>query len=432
MFFYKDEFHPLLNSHPDIQKAWKAWDDIIFLWDKISKSELCQNAKNASCEDNGKSAGSHHVKPDSESKANSTHAELERATEIVSIQNPGVDAKDFKDMSIQQWLERQNCNDDVMAVFDSMYCQTVAAAPRQMGLYECAREENAWTYGDGNFRLAGSYSLLVEHFLKKCSEVEKRLCWQVTEVNWKGENGKDKKEKQGESKTGGRICLKNQLGQTLTAKYVIMTVPLTILKDGDINFIPPLPASKKRAIDGIEMRGALKIVCRFKSQFWPDNLNLIYRVRGFVSQIWMYTYDSMKSAEKCHLIAGFQTAEPAEQKINLSEQEVLDGFLQDLDHIFRTASNLHPATDSFTDYVYYHWSKHPFIRGGYSSPTVHANGLRHELGRPVEDHLFFAGEATSVTACATVHTAIETGLRAAREVCSIVTRVITESVMPEK
>ena len=36
------------------------------------------------------------------------------------------------------------------------------------------------------FRLAGSYSLLVEHFLKKCSEVEKRLCWQVTEINWKG------------------------------------------------------------------------------------------------------------------------------------------------------------------------------------------------------------------------------------------------------
>ena len=50
----------------------------------------------------------------------------------------------------------------------------------------------------------------------------------------------------------------------------------------------------------------------------------------------------------------------------------------------------------------------------------------------MEDHLFFAGEATSVTACATVHTAIETGLRAARVVSSIVTRVITESVMPEK
>ena len=36
-------------------------------------------------------------------------------------------------------------------------------------------------------RLAGSYSLLLERFLNKSSEIEKRLCWQVPEINWKGE-----------------------------------------------------------------------------------------------------------------------------------------------------------------------------------------------------------------------------------------------------
>ena len=78
------------------------------------------------------------------------------------------------------------------------------------------------------------------------------------------------------------------------------------------------------------------------------------------------------------------------------------------------------------DYVYYHWSNHPFIRGGYSSPTAHAHGMRHVLASPVEDCLFFAGEATSVKACATVHTAIETGFRAANEVCSRAKGVHTE------
>ena len=86
--------------------------------------------------------------------------------------------------------------------------------------------------------------------------------------------------------SSGKISLKNQHGEVLTVKYVVITVPLTILKDGDINFIPALPANKKRAIDAIQMRGALKIVCRFKLQFWPDKLNVIYAVRGFVSQIW--------------------------------------------------------------------------------------------------------------------------------------------------
>lgn len=78
------------------------------------------------------------------------------------------------------------------------------------------------------------------------------------------------------------------------------------------------------------------------------------------------------------------------------------------------------------DYVYYHWSKHPFIRGAYSSPTVHAQGMRHLLASPLQDRLFFAGEATNVTACACVHTAMETGTRAALEVCRVDKHVQTE------
>ena len=133
----------------------------------------------------------------------------------------------------------------------------------------------------------------------------------------------------------GKVCLKNQHGEAFTAKYVIISVPLTILKDGDISFTPALPSSKKKAIYAIEMRGALKIVCRFKSQFWPDDLKLVYSVRGFVSQIWMYSRDSTDNHEKCHLVAGFETAAPAEEKIHLSGEEVLEGFLKHLDEIFR-------------------------------------------------------------------------------------------------
>ena len=48
------------------------------------------------------------------------------------------------------------------------------------------------------------------------------------------------------------------------------------------------------------------------------------------------------------------------------------------------------------------------------------------LASPVANCLFFAGEATSVTGCATVHTAMETGLRAATEVRSRDERVHTE------
>ena len=80
-----------------------------------------------------------------------------------------------------------------------------------------------------------------------------------------------------------------------------------------------------------------------------------------------------------------------------------------------TPSYPRPATDSFLDYEYFHWSYHPFIRGGYTSPTAHA--YDHVLAKPVEDRLFFAGEATSPRSCSTVPTAIETGIRVADQVC---------------
>ena len=39
MFYYKGSLHPLLGDHPDIKKAWEAWDEIITLWDKTAKGE---------------------------------------------------------------------------------------------------------------------------------------------------------------------------------------------------------------------------------------------------------------------------------------------------------------------------------------------------------------------------------------------------------
>ena len=133
---------------------------------------------------------------------------------------------------------------------------------------------------------------------------------------------------------GGRILLKNQRGEIITAKYVVITVPLTILKDRDITFVPELPANKNRAINTIQMLGAWKIICQFKRRFWPEKLHQIYTVRGFTSEIWMCSRDSAVNDDKCHVVVGFETAESAEQKSVLSGQRVLEGFLSYLDEMF--------------------------------------------------------------------------------------------------
>jgi monoamine oxidase len=60
------------------------------------------------------------------------------------------------------------------------------------------------------------------------------------------------------------------------------------------------------------------------------------------------------------------------------------------------------------------WTADPFSRGAYSYQSVGGASAPRELGRPVDDTLFFAGEATSMEQSGTVPGAIESGRLAAR------------------
>ena len=65
----------------------------------------------------------------------------------------------------------------------------------------------------------------------------------------------------------------------------------------------------------------------------------------------------------------------------------------------------------------HNWHADPFARGAYSYAGVGGSEAGTELAVPVDGTLFFAGEATqSDGQNATVHGAIASGARAAREV----------------
>ena len=64
----------------------------------------------------------------------------------------------------------------------------------------------------------------------------------------------------------------------------------------------------------------------------------------------------------------------------------------------------------------------PYIGGGYSSAKVGKSVNYSEiLAESLNENIFFAGEATSTTACATAHSALNTGFRAAKEVSDYLT-----------
>ena len=62
------------------------------------------------------------------------------------------------------------------------------------------------------------------------------------------------------------------------------------------------------------------------------------------------------------------------------------------------------------------WQADPYARGGSSYVNVDGTGARDELAAPLEDTLYFAGEATDVEHSGTVGGALSSGVRAAREI----------------
>jgi monoamine oxidase len=68
--------------------------------------------------------------------------------------------------------------------------------------------------------------------------------------------------------------------------------------------------------------------------------------------------------------------------------------------------------------AYYHdWQRDPFARGAYSYVGVGGDTARAALAAPIENTLFFAGEATDTEGeAATVTGALQSGERAASEI----------------
>ena len=67
-----------------------------------------------------------------------------------------------------------------------------------------------------------------------------------------------------------------------------------------------------------------------------------------------------------------------------------------------------------TPLAFHGWRSDPYARGGYSYAKPGFAGSRAVLAAPVEDRIFFAGEACSAGSFSTAHGAYETGREAAR------------------
>ncbi|MBL8079041.1 MAG: FAD-dependent oxidoreductase [Anaerolineales bacterium] len=195
---------------------------------------------------------------------------------------------------------------------------------------------------------------------------------------------------------------------TFGGDKVVVTFPLGVLKQAAIEFDPPLPDSKQNAIDRLAMGVLNKVYLKFPEVFWDETIEGF----GYIGEKpgeWNDWLSFVPYIGEPVLMAfhggakGFAIEE-------LSDDEIVDGAMDTLRVIYGDEI---PEPVGF---VITRWGKDPLALGSYSHIPPFASGDDLDaLFAPVDDVLYFAGEATHREFPGTVHGAYMSGVAAAEE-----------------
>jgi monoamine oxidase len=203
-----------------------------------------------------------------------------------------------------------------------------------------------------------------------------------------------------------------------SARAAVVTLPVGVLRhtgdDTAVAFDPPLPPEKRAALEYLVSGDAVKVALWFTSAFWEELRGGRYRNAGFFRRAGLpftafWTQVPLRS-ELVNAWAGGPNA-TALSRVATAEliERAVDGFGTMLGEPALTRRE-------FESGIVHDWHHDPFARGAYSYLGVGGGDARLEFGAPVDDTLFFAGEATANDGQGgTVNGALHTGERAARE-----------------
>jgi monoamine oxidase len=294
-----------------------------------------------------------------------------------------------QDLSLEQYFRSRGWFGDALNVADVLLAQTCCAGIETLGCADLTREAWVDRAGKDEFRIREGYKALLEAYSR---DLPIRFNTPVTAVL--------------RDSMGVMVMA---AGNTLQARRCIITIPASLLQRGDIHFDPPLSASRRQAIAAFRTEAATKLIYRFHEPLWDDELTFMAHT-GAISRWWTPGYSRAGAA----IITAYITAKRARQIDAMDEETALAVGLKELSVLLGEKLANMQAAQIMARRV--SWAHDPFALGGYAHVPPGQSNARPVLAQPEGDVLFFAGEATAWDSNPqTVHGALESGWRAARE-----------------
>jgi monoamine oxidase len=205
--------------------------------------------------------------------------------------------------------------------------------------------------------------------------------------------------------SGKIVRVVTELG-TLTADAVIVTISTNLIAEQHLSFFPALP-NKVEAASKLPLGLANKAFLRVKD---PGALPQEVRVFGATDRTATGNYHIRPFGHP--LIEAYFGGSFA-RELEQDSGAMAHNAIEELSGIFGYSIKAKLCAVATTA-----WAADPFARGSYSYAEIGHSHARRILAEPVNEVLFFAGEASSEADFSTAHGAYRTGVRAAREVMS--------------
>jgi len=220
----------------------------------------------------------------------------------------------------------------------------------------------------------------------------------------------------------GRVhAIGNWQGQPveIAARRAIVTLPIALLElppeaSGAVRFVPPL-SRKRQALAGLATGPAVKVLLSFREPFWEDvdaarhrDVAFFHAREAAFPTFW--TSLPVRSA----ILTAWAAGPKAARLGGLGESQIVERALASLDALF--GGRVRPAGLLQASYVH-DWQSDPFARGAYSYVVAGGSSAHERLAAPLDDTLYFAGEAADTSGeSATVIGALNSGRYAARSI----------------
>lgn len=157
--------------------------------------------------------------------------------------------------SVRDYLQKAGISRRMMALAEAGYANTVAGSLSKISIGHTIDLEQHCIANDGEHDYRTRMSTIVKDMAKGLRVRTQAPVRMIRRLQ------------QGDTMV--EVVLRS--GAVIQAKQVVVAVAVSSFQQGDIEYIPPLPAQKINAANSITMSPGCKILLKFSERFWPDD-----------------------------------------------------------------------------------------------------------------------------------------------------------------